>query len=91
MLVNYENKVTKETRICKFENTTQVAARVSIQNKLEVILRGRSFLFLAKKTGWHGSLPIYLFFCPNHGFVTSHLIGEYEKLACPYCNYILEC
>lgn len=86
-----EKQETKTKQICKLTNTTEVVARISLLNKLEVMLRGRSFLFWAKKKGWQGSLPIYLFFCPTHGYVYSHLIGEYEKLACPQCNYMLEC
>lgn len=86
-----ETQATRTKQICKLANTTEVVARISLLNKLEVMFRGRSFLFWAKKEGWHRSLPIYLFLCPNHGYVSSQLIGEYERLACPHCNYILEC
>jgi len=87
---NYEGQVTNK-QICKVTDADEVLAHISLQNKLEVMLKGRSFLFWVKKTGWRGNLPIYLFFCPDHGYVTSHLIGEYEKLVCPYCDYTLEC
>jgi len=86
-----ETKITGEKHTWKMKNTTEVVARISLLNKLEVMLKGRSFLFWAKKEGWQGSLPIYLFFCPSHGYVSSHLMGEYERLACPYCDYVLEC
>ena len=89
--LDVQNNVNYEEHFISFDNTTQVDFRISLQNRLEVTLKGKSLLFWGQKKGWKGRLPIYLFRCPFHGLVTSHLIGQDERLACPYCDYILEC
>ena len=89
--LDVQSSVNYEEHLRRFWDTAHVTVRISLQNSLEVMLKGKSLLFWAQKKGWKGSLPIYLFRCPFHGFVTSHLVGQDERLVCPHCDYILEC
>ena len=61
--------------------------RLTIKQRLVLLVRGRVFLSYERRLGWIGSLPIYAFECPHHGIQADYPHGNYERLDCPLCRY----
>ena len=56
--------------------------RLSLKQRLELLITGKTFLRMKKKPGWSGPLPIYLVRCSKHGNYERHPMGEDGYFAC---------
>jgi len=61
--------------------------RLTIKQRLVLLVMGRVFLSYERRPGWIGSLPIYAFKCPHHGTQVDYPHGNYDRLDCPLCRY----
>lgn len=71
----------------KEQSRVSKAIRLSIWQKLILLVKGRVFVGYERRSGWSESLPIYAFRCPRHGIQTDNRHGFYERLDCPLCSY----
>jgi hypothetical protein len=61
-------------------------SRLSIRNKVELKLFGRSKLGKhALNQSWRGAAEFYAFKCERHGIVVNYLHGYEQVLKCPIC------
>jgi len=82
-------QLTLEGRQEEAEKPSQVpeAIRLSVLQKLMLLVKGRLLVGCERRPGWSGSLPIYVFRCPRHGIQTDYNRGHYERLDCPLCGH----
>lgn len=46
----------------------------------------RVMIGIARKEGWTGELPFYIFNCKRHGVVVNHSQDPFKTLKCPECG-----
>ncbi|MBW1933125.1 MAG: hypothetical protein JRI56_08955 [Deltaproteobacteria bacterium] len=66
---------------------TRDEIRLTLRQRLALLIRGRALLSRERRPGWSGSLPIYAFRCPRHGVQADYPHGYDGSLKCPVCGY----
>ncbi len=61
------------------------APRLSLRQRLELRLTGKTYVGHDARPGWTGAMPFYAFECPKHGLVTNYPMGYEKRLECPKC------
>ena len=59
--------------------------KLSLINRLKLLLMGHVYVGDRMEDGWKEALPCYVFKCPRHGLVISHVRGYNQYLECPEC------
>jgi len=57
---------------------------LTLKQRLELLILGRTYLGSWAKPGWKGPLPWYAFKCPKHDLVANYVQGG-DELRCPLC------
>ena len=57
----------------------------TLLQRIEIMLKGHTYLGPMKKPGWRGYLPHYLLKCSKHGYVVDYPHGDWDELSCPIC------
>ena len=60
--------------------------KLSLRQKVELKLFGKTCIGYKTKPGWSGYLPFYLVKCEKHGLFETYPEGYREKLVCPKCR-----
>jgi len=60
--------------------------KLNIFQRLELWLRGHTYVGHRMQPGWRGPLPFYAFRCPEHGLVVNYPQGFSHILRCPICQ-----
>ena len=61
------------------------AVKLSVWQRLQLLVSGCCFLRWEKREGWKDYLPIYLVKCRRHGFFECHPHGYSGYFVCPKC------
>ncbi|MCK4702888.1 hypothetical protein KAT55_05980 [Candidatus Bathyarchaeota archaeon] len=67
------------------EKPHKTHVRLSLLQKIRLLVTGAVPTSRRSRTGWSGSLPFYAFKCPVHGLVENYPQGYERVLRCPYC------
>jgi hypothetical protein len=59
--------------------------KLTVWQRLQLLLKGYTFLRWEKRPGWSGYLPIYLVKCRRHGLFEDYPHGYREYFICPKC------
>ena len=65
--------------------TSKIVYNLNIYEKMILRLKGSIKIGEFQHGSWSGSLPFYLFDCPEHGYQINYASGYGLKLHCPMC------
>jgi hypothetical protein len=60
--------------------------KLSIRQKIQLLIKGYAFLRYEKRKGWRDYLPIYIVKCNKHGLFEDYPHGYNGYFICPKCR-----